>query len=59
MKMNEIAEMARKLDVKVGRLNKATLIQAIQLAEGNIPCFAVGRASECGQSTCIWKEDCV
>jgi hypothetical protein len=59
MKWEDIIAITQKYNIKVSSLNKATLIQSIQRAEGDVPCFAVGRASECGQLNCIWKEDCI
>lgn len=37
---------------------KAELIQEIQAAEGNFPCF--GTAEDfCDQYECLWREDCL
>ena len=58
MKLEEIKEIARQHDIKVGKLKKAELVRAIQSAEGNDPCFATGQASECGQAECLWRADC-
>jgi hypothetical protein len=58
MKMQEVKEIARKRGVQTSKLNKGELIRAIQSEEGNIPCFCVGKASECGQARCLWREDC-
>ncbi len=58
MKVQEIKEIAGKLGLKTGKLNKGGLIRSIQTAEGNIPCFGTGKAAVCGQSTCLWREDC-
>ena len=58
MKMQEVKEIAKKLGVKTVKLNKGELIRAIQSGEGNIPCFGIGEATECGQTRCLWREDC-
>lgn len=58
MKLEEIKEIAKQHNIKVGKLKKAELIRAIQLAEGNDACFDNGRSGECGQSACLWREDC-
>jgi hypothetical protein len=58
MKLEEIKEIARQQSIKPGKLKKADLIKAIQKSEGNIDCFATGQASECGQASCLWREDC-
>ena len=58
MKLDKIIVVARELGVKPGKLKKAELIAAIQVAEGNNACFDTGQASECGQTACLWREDC-
>lgn len=58
MRLEEIKEIAKQHDIKVGKLRKADLIKAIQVAEGNDACFASGQASECGQHSCLWRDDC-
>ena len=58
MKLQEVKEIARKSGLKTGNLEKGELIRAIQTCEGNVPCFETGKATECGQSTCCWREDC-
>lgn len=59
MNMNEIREIARQLNLKSGKANKAELVRAIQLAEGNVPCFNSNNSSGCGQFNCLWRQDCV
>ena len=58
MKLEEIKEIAKQHNIKVGKQKKAELIRAIQQAEGNEDCFGSGRADHCGQGECLWKEDC-
>lgn len=58
MKLEEIKEIAKQHDIKVGKLKKAELVRVIQSAEWNDPCFETGRASECGQAECLWRADC-
>lgn len=58
MKLEEIKEIAKRHNIKVGKLKKADLVRAIQQAEGNDVCFESGQSSECGQSDCLWREDC-
>ena len=58
MKLEEIKEIAKQHEIKVGKLKKAELVRAIQLAEVNEPCFKTGHASECGQAECLWRTDC-
>ena len=58
MKMQEIREMAKDYGIKSSRMSKSSLIQALQLAEGNFNCFASATSGECDQSGCMWREDC-
>ncbi len=58
MKLDEIKEIAKQHDIKIGKLKKSDLVRAIQLAERNDVCFDSGQASECGQSECLWRSDC-
>nr|WP_320148223.1 SAP domain-containing protein [uncultured Anaeromusa sp.] len=55
--MVQVQEMARSRGLKPGRRKKADLIRAIQCEEGNRPCFNEG-ASACGQTDCLWRDDC-
>lgn len=59
MKLEEIKIIAKQHDIRPGRMKKAELVQAIQRSEGNTPCFATEQAEECGQTSCLWREDCV
>ena len=58
MKLDEIREIARKHEIKAGKMKKADLIRAIQAAEGNPVCFESGTVDQCGQDVCLWREDC-
>ena len=58
MKLEDVKEVAKKHDIKVGKLKKAELVRAIQAADLNDPCFETGKAAECGQEECLWREDC-
>jgi hypothetical protein len=58
MKLDQIKEIAKQHGIKVGRMKKAELVKAIQLAEQNDPCFATGKSAVCGQNDCLWREDC-
>lgn len=58
MTVTEIKEMATRLGIKAGKMKKADLIQEIQKAEGNFPCF--GTATDyCDQTDCMFREDCL
>jgi len=58
MKIQEVKQIAKKLGVQSAKMNKSELIRTIQSAEGNISCFDKGKSTECGQSTCLWRDDC-
>ena len=59
MKLDEIKEMAKQHNIKVGKLKKADLVRAIQDAEGNEVCFGTGTADNCEEDSCLWREVCV
>ena len=58
MKLQEVKRIAKKMGLNTAKLTKDELIRAIQVEEGNVPCFGVGKAAECGQSVCLWREEC-
>lgn len=58
MKVDEIKQIARQHNVKIGRATKTELVRSIQQAEGNMPCFANSNSAQCGQHSCKWREDC-
>lgn len=58
MKLDEIKEIAKQHDIKVGKMKKAELVAAIQQAENNDACFETGKSENCGQNSCLWREDC-
>jgi len=59
MKLDEIKEIAKRHNIKAGKMKKAELVRAIQAAEGNEVCFETGIADNCGQDDCIWRGVCV
>jgi hypothetical protein len=58
MKLDEIKEIAKQHNIKVGKMKKAELVRAIQQAEENEVCFETGLLDGCGQAECLWREDC-
>lgn len=58
MNIQAIKERAKDFGIKISRMNKANLIQAIQLSEGNFNCFASAENGECDQMGCMWRDDC-
>ena len=59
MTLVEIKAIAKEKKVKIGKLKKAELIKAIQIAEGNDPCFQASFAAECTVEDCLWRKDCI
>jgi hypothetical protein len=59
MKLQEIKVIAKTNGVRLGSMKKENIIKAIQRAEGNNDCFAKGIANECGQTNCLWRQDCL
>jgi DNA-binding IscR family transcriptional regulator len=58
MKLQEIKEIAQRLEIPVRKMTKVELIRAIQKKEENTECFETGTAAECGQDNCLWIKDC-
>jgi hypothetical protein len=58
MKMEEIKTKAKTMHIRVGRMKKAELIRAIQLQEGNTPCYQTEQPL-CSQESCLWRDDCL
>ena len=58
MKVQEIKEIARQKNLDVKNMKKSDIVRAIQQAEGNTDCYYTGNAEKCGQSNCLWREDC-
>lgn len=58
MKIADVQKKAKEMGLKAGRIKKTDLIRAIQIAEGNSPCFGTA-AGYCDQVNCFWAEDCL
>jgi hypothetical protein len=57
MNVKEIRDKARSLGIKnYTKLKKADLIKAIQVTEGNAPCYQ--EIIDCRQDDCCWMGDC-
>ena len=57
MTMTEIKAKAKLRGVEPGKMKKADLIHAIQIAEGCAPCY--GRSNgDCPWVQCCWRSDC-
>ena len=58
MGMPEIKKKAKGLGITPGKMKKADLIHAIQIAEGCTPCFGWSNG-ECGNIDCCFMQDCL
>lgn len=58
MNLASVRHIARSKGVAPERRCKRELIQAIQIAEGNQPCFGQAPGGFCRQLECHWHEDC-
>lgn len=54
----EIKKIAVEHGIRVVGVKKIDIVRAIQKQEGNTPCFASGKVSECGQLHCLWNAAC-
>jgi hypothetical protein len=57
MGMPEIRMKAKSLGLKTGKIKKAELIHAIQMAEGFMPCFGKS-GGQCSYNDCCFMTDC-
>jgi hypothetical protein len=58
MTFAEIKQIAVGHGVRFVGVKKFEIVRAIQKQEGNTPCFASGKATECGQPHCLWSAAC-
>ncbi|MGD0842972.1 MAG: SAP domain-containing protein [Geobacteraceae bacterium] len=58
MKLEEIKEIAKQYNIKTAKAKKSDLVRTIQQAEGNEQCFDSGKAAQCGQEKCLWRDEC-
>jgi hypothetical protein len=56
--IQDVKDIAEKMGVDTRNLNKKELIRAIQRAEGNKDCYATAQVQTCGQTNCMWHQDC-
>jgi hypothetical protein len=59
MKLNKIIGIAKTMGIeKTSQMKEKELINAIQMKEGNQPCFGIGKKT-CEENGCCWKENCL
>jgi hypothetical protein len=57
MNADELQRLATAMDIEIQASSTAPeLIQAIQIAEGNSPCYQSAIAPVCGLEDCLWRE---
>ena len=58
MVVKKIKAIAKKRGINPQGMKKAELVRAIQVNEGNIPCYQTAKDS-CDQFDCCWRDDCM
>ncbi|OGU00350.1 MAG: SAP domain-containing protein [Geobacteraceae bacterium GWC2_48_7] len=58
MTFAEIKQIATEKGIRVVGVKKVDIVRAIQKKEGNLPCFASGKLSECRETHCTWFSAC-
>lgn len=58
MNLLKVKAKAKALGIKPGKMNKAQIIQTIQVQENNFPCFGTAK-DFCDQDECLWRQDCL
>jgi hypothetical protein len=57
MTVPQIRERAKELGINPGKMKKAELIHAIQVAEHCTPCYGLSDG-HCPWVQCCWRSDC-
>jgi hypothetical protein len=56
----EVKQRAKALGLVVAKTaKKGEIIRAIQMSEGNAPCFGTREDGKCEQTACCWRADCL
>ena len=56
--LQDVRAIAEKMGIDAGNLNKTELIRAIQRAEGYNDCYMTVQVLTCGETDCLWHQDC-
>ena len=60
MRLSEITRKAKSVGIKdTWKYSKNDLIKTIQRKEGNFDCFGTAITSQCDQTGCCWRIDCL
>lgn len=58
MNKNDLLQLARRYFILDAGLSEANLIRKIQVAEGDVACYATGK-DRCAQMVCRWRQSCL
>jgi hypothetical protein len=58
MNITELQTIARSRGIRPLPKVKLALVRAIQVDEGNFPCFGTAYDQDCDQQLCLWRSDC-
>jgi hypothetical protein len=58
MKLEGVKEIAKQRGLPVKNMKKIDLVRAIQRDEGHFDCYYSLSSATCGQSNCLWRDDC-
>jgi len=58
VKIAEVRKKAKEMGLNTYRMKKVEMILAIQVAEGNYPCFGT-ETEYCDRIDCCWRADCL
>jgi len=58
MKLDEVKKIAKERGLQTKGMKKKEIIRLIQQDEGNNDCYETGNAASCGQTECLWRDDC-
>ena len=59
VKISLIQSKAKQMTIRPYRKKKTELINEIQVAENNIPCYGTQRVEHCEEEGSLWREDCL
>jgi hypothetical protein len=58
MIVKDIKKIAVQKGISPQKMKKAEMIRAIQVQEGNFPCYETAK-DYCDRQDCLWQEDCL
>jgi len=58
MRLEDVKKIAKERSLQTKNMKKVDIIRMIQQDEGNNACFHTNTAEQCGQTSCLWRDDC-